>query len=277
MTGRDIAAAIEEIAPLALQEGFDNSGWQLGNPDATVTAALICVDVTPDVVAEAAARGCGLIVSHHPLLFRGLKRITGETQVQRTVIDAIRHGISVYSAHTNLDKAPAYWGVSAKIADMLGLVNIKPLLPDPTVPGAGLGAIGTLPAPMLPRDLANQAARRLGSVAPRMSNPHALAPDTKITRVAVCGGSGSSVIGDAIAAGADALVTADLTYHTMLDYAADILLVDCGHRETEDCTKDLIAQIISRKFPSFATLLSDCDRNPVADPLLSPDIYNYET
>lgn len=261
MTGRDIARAIESVAPLSLQEQYDNSGWQLGQPDAPVTGVLLCVDMTPDVVAQAVSRHCSLVVSHHPLLFRGLKHITGATVVERAVIDALHAGISLYSAHTNLDNAPAPYGVSHRMAAMLGLNDVTVLAPNPLRPDAGAGVIGTLPTPLDPMQAASLAAGCFGAAVPRMTRPPHL--DRPVSRVALCGGSGSSLLPDAVAAGADMMVTADLSYHTMLDFAPYILMVDCGHRETEDCTKQLIADIISEKFPNFAVQMATADINPV--------------
>jgi len=132
LTVRDIAAAIEDFAPKSLQESYDNAGLQVGNPDATVSGILLCLDVTEDIVCEAEERKCNLIVSHHPLLFKGLKEITGTTPAQRIVIEALRLGISIYSAHTNLDSARE--GVSYEIAHILGLKSLSPL-EHPPQPG----------------------------------------------------------------------------------------------------------------------------------------------
>lgn len=124
---RDIIGAIEEVAPLGLQESWDNSGLQIGSYDDECTGVLLCVDPVPEIVAEAVEKGCNLIVSHHPLLFSGLKSITGSTLQQRVVIDAIKAGVSIYSSHTALDSSRS--GVSARMASMLGLENVEVLDP----------------------------------------------------------------------------------------------------------------------------------------------------
>lgn len=126
-TVKEIATALEMFAPLPLQDGFDNAGLQIGLTDAEVTGVLLCLDVTEQVIDEAATLGCNLIVSHHPLLFRPLKRITGGNYVERCVIKALSKGIAIYSAHTNLDNATG--GVNYRIADKLGLKNVKILQP----------------------------------------------------------------------------------------------------------------------------------------------------
>ncbi len=124
---KDIANALEMFAPLPLQDGFDNAGLQIGLTDAEVAGVLLCLDVTEAVVDEAIASGCNLIVSHHPLIFSPLKRITGNSYVERCVLKALANGIAVYSAHTNLDNAPG--GVNFRIAEKLGLENVRVLVP----------------------------------------------------------------------------------------------------------------------------------------------------
>ena len=124
---KEIATALEMFAPLPLQDGFDNAGLQIGLTDAEVTGVLLCLDVTEAVVDEAVALGYNLIVSHHPLIFSPLKRITGGNYVERCVIKALANGIAIYSAHTNLDNAPG--GVNYRIAEKLGLQNVRILAP----------------------------------------------------------------------------------------------------------------------------------------------------
>ncbi|MEJ5265975.1 MAG: Nif3-like dinuclear metal center hexameric protein [Bacteroidales bacterium] len=127
MTIRQVVDQIEEYAPLALQESYDNAGLILGDSAAEVTAALLCIDVTEEVVDEAIAKGCNLIISHHPLIFSGLKRITYNSSLERTIIKAIRQGISVYSAHTNMDVV--WGGVNTYVAEKMGLQSVEILRP----------------------------------------------------------------------------------------------------------------------------------------------------
>ena len=143
---QDIINIIESVAPLNYQENWDNSGLQVGNRNAKVNEALLTVDVTESVVNEAIDLGCNLIISHHPLLFRGIKHLTGATPQERSVEKAIRHNIAIYSAHTSMD---AYLhGVSGRIAEKLGITNYRILIPSDTNTNAGLGVIGELPTPM---------------------------------------------------------------------------------------------------------------------------------
>lgn len=124
---KEIADALEMFAPLPLQEGYDNAGLQVGFTDAEVKRALLCLDVTEEVIDEAIASECKLIVSHHPLIFRPVKKIIGRNYVERCLLKAIRNDIAIYSAHTNLDNAPG--GVNFKMAEKLGLKNVRILVP----------------------------------------------------------------------------------------------------------------------------------------------------
>jgi dinuclear metal center YbgI/SA1388 family protein len=124
---KELTAALEAWAPRSLQEEYDNVGLQVGDPEAEVSSALVCLDCTEEVVEEAARLGCGLIISHHPVIFRGLKRLSGGSYVERTVLSAIRHGIALYAIHTNLDNVST--GVNAEIAARLGLGGLQVLAP----------------------------------------------------------------------------------------------------------------------------------------------------
>ncbi len=124
---KEVIGALERFAPLPLQDGFDNAGLQIGLTEAEATGALLCLDVTEAVVDEAVTLGYNLIVSHHPLIFKGYKSITGRDYVERCILKAIRNDIAIYSAHTNLDNAPG--GVNFKIAEKIGLENIRILEP----------------------------------------------------------------------------------------------------------------------------------------------------
>ena len=128
MKVKEITSAIEKFAPLHLQESYDNAGMQVGDADSVITGVVLCTDVSNAIVDEAIACGANLIISHHPLIFHGLKKLTGRSDVERMVIKAIRHGISIYSAHTNIDNARG--GVSYKMAEKLGLKNVEVLDPQ---------------------------------------------------------------------------------------------------------------------------------------------------
>lgn len=124
---KEIVSALEMFAPLPLQDGFDNAGLQVGLTDAEAAGALLCLDVTEEVVDEAIEKGCNLIVSHHPLIFKGYKSLTGRDYVERCIMKAIKHDIVIFSMHTNLDNAPQ--GVNYKIAEKIGLKNLRILDP----------------------------------------------------------------------------------------------------------------------------------------------------
>ena len=160
MTIKEVAETLERFAPLPLQESYDNAGLQIGLTDAEeVSGVLLCLDVTEQVVEEAARKGCNLIVAHHPLLFRPLKHITGNTQPERCVVLAIRHGISIYAAHTNLDNAPG--GVNFMMAEKLGLQDVRFLQPLKGADG-GSGVVGMLPEPVPAADFLAMAAKAFG-------------------------------------------------------------------------------------------------------------------
>lgn len=255
---KDIAAAIEDFAPKGLQESYDNAGLQVGDPEMEVSAALLCLDVTEDVLNEALVRHCNMIVSHHPLLFKGLKEVTGKTATERIVIRAIIEKIAIYSAHTNLDSA--WEGVSHEMAHIIGMKNIKVLEPHDSECRYGLGVIGDVkPTPKLEflRNIKEEF--KVKSLKYSSQNPQLV-----IRKVAVCGGSGASLIKDAIAAGADIIVTGDVKYHDFTTYGLDILIADIGHYESELCTKDIFSRIIRERYPDFVTYFSETETNPIS-------------
>lgn len=254
---KEIAAAIEEFAPCRLQESYDNAGLQVGDPEMSVSAALLCLDVTEDILDEAKKRECNLIISHHPLLFSGLKSVTGRDAIQRIVIRAIKENIAIYSAHTNLDST---WnGVSHEIAHSLGLKDIEILEPNGVEEQAGLGVVGNItPVPKLEflrtlKKLFNVKSLRYSSQSPQLV----------IRRVAICGGAGASLIKAAKTAKADVMVTGDVKYHDFTSHALDILIADIGHYESELCTKKIFSRIIREKFPNFVTYFAEMEKNPI--------------
>lgn len=254
MTHSEIISAIEAHAPLSLQEAWDNSGWQTGEPAAQTTGVILCLDVTPQVIEEAKEKQCNLIIAHHPLIFKGVKQITGRNRVERCITEAIRSGISVYSSHTAMDCAPQ--GVSIEMANLLGLTAIEVL-----DPATGLGAVGNLPLPMSATEFLTRVKRTFDAPVLKTSrSPQLSAP---IRRVALCGGSAGEFLPNAIAAGADVYITADCKLNQFIDNADDILLVDAGHFETEHCTKEIFYRIISEKFPNFAVYKSAKEENPI--------------
>lgn len=249
----DIIAAIEAAAPLELQEQWDNSGLQVGPVHAACTGAMVCVDVTAQVLDAAAAAGCNLVVSHHPLIFRPVKQVGADTLIYKAIV----LGITVYSAHTSLDNAPC--GVSHAMARCLGLTDVRVLAPQPGRPDCGTGVVGRLPEPMAAADFAAELKRAFGLPALRCSD----ADGRRISTVALVGGAGGSFIADAVSAGADAVVTGDIRHHDFVDHNHEIFMADITHFDSEKCAKEIIMRVISEKFPNFAALIAGPDTNPI--------------
>lgn len=358
-TIRQIIDVIEEFAPLALQESYDNAGLQVGDASLAATGALLCVDVTEAVVDEAIERGCNLIIAHHPLLFRPLKRITGSNYIERVVMKALRHDIAIYAAHTNLDAV----AVNHRWAQMLGLTDVEVLQPttdmlyklvvytplshteavrqalfdagagcignydscsytsqgtgsfragENTNPycgevgalhqepedrvevvlprylksrvvralltahpyeepaydiipianeykKAGMGVVGNLPKPIDATELLQQVKAQLGCGSIR----HNATSGQMVSRVALCGGSGSSLIGNAIAAKADVFITGEIGYHQFFGYENKLILAEVGHYESERHTKEIFYEVITKKIPNFALHYAKVETNPI--------------
>ena len=258
MTVKDILNCITEVAPLHWQESYDNAGLQVGDLNAEAHKALICLDITEAIVDEAVAKNCDVIVSHHPLIFHGLKHLTPQTYIERAVVKAIKHDIAMICMHTNLDNS--YLGVSRMLAERLGLSNLhllQPSVDEPEVCGAGM--IGEFENPMEETAFLNLVAKQIGSPCLR----HSALTGRKIQKVALCGGSGSPFMGDALKNHADAYLTADIKYHDFFVPEGNILLVDGGHFETEQFTKELICELIRKKFPTFAAEIAETRTNAV--------------
>lgn len=358
---KTITGCLDQEFPLAYQEDYDNSGLLIGDPDQEITSALVCVDITEDVVDEAVQHKCGLIISHHPLIFGGLKRITGRNSVERVVLKAITNNIGVYAIHTNLDNHIN--GLNRMLAEKLGLTNLEILRPmqntlrkivtfcppehaekvRTAIFEAGAGQIGNYdscsysssgegsfranadanpftgeihklhfekeikieaifpvyleqqiiasmikahPYEEVAYDILllgnNNKYRGSGIIGKLVSELPASGflenvkyicglPVLKyngklsqpVTTIALCGGSGSFLIQDALKAGAQVFLTADLKYHDYFLSEGKMVLCDIGHYESEQFSKDLIAQVLMKKFPNFAALKTKVNTNPV--------------
>lgn len=361
MKVKDVTQYLESVAPGAYQESYDNSGLLTGDPGQDVTGVLLTLDCTEAVVDEAIVKDANLIVAHHPVIFKGLKKLTGSNYVERTIIKAIRNNIAIYAIHTNLDNV--HTGVNRKIAEKIGLKNLQVLAPRkdtltklvtfiPTehtetvlqaLYKAGAGQIGDYKncsfqisgiGTFLPSGNANPHIGKTGEqeqvtenrvevivpthlegqvlAALRKSHPyeeaayyltrlanenqevgagmtgepeeplepieflkrlknrmnlttirHTRLLDKKVTKVAVCGGSGSFLLGQAIRSGADFFITADFKYHEFFDAEGKITIADIGHYESEIFTKELLGEIFKEKFPTFAVNFSETDTNPI--------------
>ena len=249
---QDIINIIESVAPLSYQESWDNSGLQVGDRNADVHAALLTIDVTESIVDEAINKRCDLIISHHPLLFHGLKHLTGETPQERCVEKAIRHNIAIYSSHTAMD---AYiHGVSGKIADKLGINHYKILCPT-TEQNIGLGVIGNLNNPMNSDDFI-RFVQDVFDCSLRYIEP----PTKQINTVAICGGAGAEFIKQAINQKADLFITADMKYHEMQAALGKIGLIDLDHWTSEHFTREIFNELLSKH---ITTYISENDITPV--------------
>ena len=255
MKVRDIIQAIEEFAPLSIQEGWDNSGLCIGSPDDEVSSVLFGLDCTPELVDEAVSCGADMIVTHHPLIFSGLKKISADNPPGEAVIKAIRAGISIYAAHTNADKVMA--GVSGAMAARLSLKDVQIL--DQDGDGAGLGVVGNLPEPMTAEEAAAYVKERFNLKVLKASRP----VDGMISRIAMCGGSGGSLIGAAMKSGAQLYISGDISYHNFFTHNG-FMIMDIGHYESEIEIVDILFSLIKKKFPIFAVRITqNINSNPI--------------
>lgn len=270
----EIVSAFEAVAPLALQESYDNSGLIVGEMGTQVSKALLCLDSTEAVVDEAIAKGCDLIIAHHPIVFGGLKRFTGGDYVQRALIKAIRNNIAIYACHTNLDNV-LRGGVNERIAQQLGFEAehvLRPVAADfgsfagvdrlddsDVFRTAGAGVLCNLQKPMNVLDFLQHVKAKMGVEVVKYTKCDV----EMVSKVAICGGAGSFLIGDALRAGADAFITSDVKYHEFFDAEGKMLLCDIGHYESEKYTIDLFSNILSAKFPKFATIFAGTITNPI--------------
>ncbi len=357
----EVLQFLETIAPAALQESYDNAGLIIGDPTMEINQALICLDSTEEVLDEAISNGCNLIIAHHPIVFKGLKKITGSNYVERVMIKAIQNNIAIYAIHTNLDNV--LHGVNLKIAEKLSLEKCKILLPKKNqlkklvtfspianaqdvrqalfsadagqisnydecsfnVDGVGTfkgnenanpfaGEIGKQhhenetrieiiyaahlenkilkalfiahPYEEVAYDIypldnlhPNVGAGLVGNLKEEMDEisflqiikkqfnvgciRHTNLQEKKVKKVAVCGGAGGFLLPQAIQAGADFFITADFKYHEFFDAENKIVIADVGHYESEQFTIDLLFDLLSKKYPTFALLKTNFNTNPV--------------
>ena len=253
---KEITNTIEKWAPLEWAEDFDNVGLLIGDPSSTVNKAIITIDTLENVVDEAIENNCDLIISFHPIIFDGLKKVSNKNYVERVVTKAIKNNINIYAIHTNLDNHPE--GVNYQISKYLELNKTKILIPKTDIEG-GMGMIGELNKAISEKDFLNFVKKTMKA----KTIKHSAFLNKNIKNVAVLGGSGSFAIEDAIAAGADCFITADLKYHDYFKAENKILLLDIGHYESEQYTKELILNFLRKKIPKFACIISKSNTNPV--------------
>lgn len=361
MQVKDVLAFLNELAPYSYQESYDNSGLLVGSPTMEVTGILVALDCIESIVDEAIAQNSNVIVTHHPIIFKGLKRITGSNYIERTVIKAIQHNIALISIHTNLDNMS--YGVNKVIADRLQLKNTRILSPKDSTAYKLAVFVPTTHTEILKTALAEAGAGKIGNydscsfsttgegqfraldgANPFLGNPnelekvpetkievvvpqHALAQtlqamrkahpyeeiaydiialsntnqtigsgmigeleqpiDTttflnnvknefqcgtirythlhtdKIKRVAVCGGSGSFLLRDALREKADIFITGDFKYHEFFDAENRIIIADIGHFESEQYTSHFLVEQLKKNFTNFAVRLTNVNTNPI--------------
>ena len=274
-----IIDTIESAAPLKWQEAWDNSGLQVGDRNADIQRALLTIDLTEAVVNEAIDRHCDLIISHHPLLFHGLKQVTGQTPQARIVEQAILHHIAIYSSHTAIDAC--LHGVSGRMAEKIGLSRfsvlsrrvagdgihsdegLSVLSRQVTTDGSpsddgfhGLGVIGNLPQPVRFTDLLERIKQVFHAPYLRYTEP---TKDT-VQRLAICGGAGAEFIDEAIRQQADVYITADVKYHEFQNALGQIAVIDLDHWVSEQFTRDIFAEILANQ---VETVISTTDYSPI--------------
>ena len=357
----EIISVIEDFAPLALQESYDNAGLLVGDREQIVEGVLLCLDVTEEVIDVAVKKGAGLVIAHHPVIFGGIKKLTGTNFTERVVLKAVRENISIYAAHTNIDSV--WGGVNSRISEKIGLKNPEILSPaggmlrklvvfvprdhaskvreavfkagaghigeydncsfnlegegsfrgsedsDPFVgkrgaihfekeirvetifPGflenriiesmirahpyeevaydiyplqnrwdrAGMGMVGDLDSDID----AVLFLKKLKDIFGVKTIRHTKYLQKKIKRVALCGGSGSSLIDAARKSGADIYVSGDFRYHDFFEAGAGMMIADIGHYESEQFTIEIFYDLLRKKIPNFAVHFSDVNTNPI--------------
>ncbi|MBQ0020794.1 MAG: Nif3-like dinuclear metal center hexameric protein [Bacteroidales bacterium] len=263
---KEIIDALEQFAPLPLQESYDNAGLQVGLTEVEASGALLCLDVTEDVVREAIEMDCNLIVAHHPLLFRGLKTVSDKTQVERVVRMAVRNDITIYAAHTNLDNVED--GVNYKIAEKLGLVDVQMINPRKVkvMAGghersvlAGTGVMGYLLAPLDSLVFLERVKSAFG-VECLMHNELL---SRSVQSVALCGGAGDFVLDDAIRLEADAFLTGEMHYHQYFGHEQELQIAVLGHYQSEQFTTEIFRNVIEDCDAELPVYFSRVQTNPI--------------
>lgn len=262
LTAEQLCTALEAWAPPALAESYDNVGLLLGSYSQPVQQALLALELTEAVLDEAIEQGCQMIVAHHPIWFGKRTRLTDRDWTGRLMLRAIQQGVAIYAIHTNLDSI--HTGVNHLIGSRLGIADMQILQPGP-VPGpdgrpAGAGMVGTLPAPLRVEALLARCKAVFGTPCIRWADATQV---HTISRVAWCGGSGSFLIPAALQAGAQALITGDVTHHKFFDTEDRMLILDVGHWESEQYTPEILLDYLKGIFPTFAVRISDTCTNPV--------------
>ncbi len=248
---------LENWAPLSHAEEFDNVGLIVGDINSNINKTLITLDTTMEVVNEAIDNKCNLIITFHPLIFEPIKSISLENRIQKIIIKSIKNDLNIYCIHTNLDNNPK--GVNFKICQKLKIKILNFLIPSKTIDGIGMGMYGNLDKSLHENNFITHIKKKMGVSYLR----HSSFLNKKIKKVAVLGGSGSFAINTAIDEKIDCFITSDLKYHDFFKANNQILLIDIGHYESEQFTKELIFNYLIKKIPKFACIITNIKTNPV--------------
>ncbi len=236
---KDIIEKIERFAPRELAYEWDNTGFIIGNREKEVKKVFLTLDVFKETVHEAIAMGADMIISHHPILFKGIQVIDYDTQDGYIVSELIKNDIALYCAHTSMDCAQG--GINDVLANKLGIIDAKVIQQNEKFDGCGLGRIGKISGEMTLREYAEFVKKQLNTPFVRVCGDL----DKKISAVAVGGGACDDLIGDATVMGADVLVTADMKYHISQGAVCDgLLIIDAGHYPTEVFVTEIFEEIV---------------------------------
>lgn len=262
MLVRELIDFFESIAPSSFQESYDNVGLITGSPNIEISGIITCLDATEAVIDEAITLNCNVVVAHHPIVFRGIKKLNGTNYVERVVIKAIKHDIAIFAIHTNLDNVYDH-GVNTIIANRLNLNNLEILDPKQNLlhsnKKVGSGMIGKLKYPMEESAFLQYLKEKMDLKVVK----HTALLGKPIENVAVCGGSGSFLLQMAIEQNADVFVTSDFKYHEFFDAENKIIIADIGHYESERFTFEYLKSLIIQNFSIFAVHSTSVNTNPV--------------
>ena len=253
----EIQNVLEHWSPLRNAEEFDNVGLIVGESNSIINKAIITIDVTETIIDEAIDNYCDLIITFHPLMYKGNGTLKSEEYVDKIIIKALKNNINIYAIHTNLDNNPM--GVSFQISEKLGLINREIMIKKEDDKRIGMGMIGNLENEKTEKEFLDYLKKKM-----EISNlRHSNLVDNKIKKIGVLGGSGSFGIEEALNKNIDCYVTADLKYHDFFKPHERLLLVDIGHYESEKYTKELILNYLNKKIPKFACIIANSRTNPV--------------
>jgi dinuclear metal center YbgI/SA1388 family protein len=250
---------LEQLAPPGLAEDWDNVGLLLGDGQRSIESLMTCLTLTPDVAAEAVRKHAGLVVTHHPILFRAVKRLTTDTAEGQMLLELVRANVAVYSPHTAFDNGNG--GINQWLAEELGLKAIAPLRPMSETPAAGSGRFGEFGEPLSWRDFQKHFAHRLELKDFQVVD----AGRDSIRRVAIACGAAGEFLGEAHRQGCEAFLTGETRFHTCLEAKTlAISLVLLGHYASERPALEMLARRLGAEFPTLNVWASETERDPIA-------------